>query len=233
MLFAHIVKLPESSSLLPPNLRLSVLGSRASLVGILPPPLQVDVAPVDVVGDATNGDDPVPYLGAGSATPPVSGASSPAIDTTIEFAFASESYTQSRRLTDLCKLEDLLEPPRERVQRARTLSASPRIALQETTDAISEMISRRRSDVSAAAWEKDILHVMESFLDTLKRTYDERQMVSGQRMDADLDAMLVAIDDARLKMREMNDSSSPLADELTEMIRRVQEDVVMVEYVKL
>ncbi|CAK4656726.1 unnamed protein product [Aphanomyces euteiches] len=116
----------------------------------------------------------------------------------------------------------LVPPPRIRV---RTLSWSPEATPEETASSVAANILRRKSDATISPSEMEFVGVLDSFLETVKRIYDDRILkdVPRSHVEGDLQAMLEAIERIRrMSSDESHKSATSLA---KKMIHQVIEDV--------
>ncbi|CAK4082090.1 unnamed protein product [Aphanomyces euteiches] len=223
MLFVHLVKLPRTSSLL---LRPPVAPTIPSNENETPVSEEVNTEPtLEPKKIASIPFDPSsPYV-LDDLLPDSSDDLMALWDEQddVEFEYARDSYSAIQRLSDLVEMEQLLVPP-PRI-RARTLSWSPEATPEETASSVAANILRRKSDATISPSEMEFVGVLDSFLETVKRIYDDRILkdVPRSHVEGDLQAMLEAIERIRrISSDESHKSATSLA---KKMIHQVIEDV--------
>ncbi|CAK4662054.1 hypothetical protein LEN26_000501 [Aphanomyces euteiches] len=223
MLFVHLVKLPRTSSLL---LRPPVAPTIPSNENETPVSEEVNTEPtLEPKKIASIPFDPSsPYV-LDDLLPDSSDDLMALWDEQddVEFEYARDSYSAIQRLSDLVEMEQLLVPP-PRI-RVRTLSWSPEATPEETASSVAANILRRKSDATISPSEMEFVGVLDSFLETVKRIYDDRILkdVPRSHVEGDLQAMLEAIERIRrMSSDESHKSATSLA---KKMIHQVIEDV--------
>ncbi|CAK5212543.1 unnamed protein product [Aphanomyces euteiches] len=223
MLFVHLVKLPRTSSLL---LRPPVAPTIPSNENETPVSEEVNTEPtLEPKKIASIPFDPSsPYV-LDDLLPDSSDDLMALWDEQddVEFEYARDSYSAIQRLSDLVEMEQLLVPP-PRI-RARTLSWSPEATPEETASSVAANILRRKSDATISPSEMEFVGVLDSFLETVKRIYDDRILkdVPRSHVEGDLQAMLEAIERIRrISSDESHKSATSLA---KKMIHQVIDDV--------
>ncbi|KAG9410028.1 hypothetical protein AC1031_018062 [Aphanomyces cochlioides] len=223
MLFVHLVKLPRTSSLL---LRPPVAPTIPSNETETPVSEEVNTEPtLEPTKIASIPFDPSsPYV-LDDLLPDSSDNLMALWDEqdAVEFEYARDSYSAIRRLSDLVEMEQLLVPP-PRI-RARTLSWSPEATPEETASSVAANILRRKSDATITPSEMEFVGVLDSFLVTVKRIYDDRILkdVPRSHVEGDLQAMLEAIE--RIRRKSSDESHKSATSLAKKMIHQVIEDV--------